>query len=177
MSIRINIRKNGVVAFDPDPAEIAFSDVVFWFNDDSEPHTPMGIDVQPQATSSSVQPVPTGSAAPLPTPLPQSLKYECALHGETGTIAIYNDFVVIVSPLSVTKPATTVQVATGGKPPYVISPSGEPSIALVATAQSPTADAGINAVLTDPPATVTFRLSATDALGNNVDQDVTINIS
>jgi hypothetical protein len=175
VAIRINIRREGDVVIEP--AEVTFSDVVFWFNGDTEPHAPMGIDVQPQATSSSVQPVPTGSAAPLPVPLPQSFSYQCALHGESGTIAIYNDFVPIVSPLSVTKPATTVQVATGGKPPYVIAPSGEPSVTLVEAPQSTTADAGINAVLTNPPATVTFRLSATDALGNSVDQDVTINVS
>jgi len=177
LATRINIRREGgAVVFDP--AEVTFSGVVFWFNADSEPHAPMGIDVQPNQTSSSVQPVPTGSAAPLPVPLPESFSYQCTLHaGESGTISIYNDFVPNLSPLAVTKPATTVQVATGGKPPYVIAPSGEPSVALVETPQSAIADAGINAVLTDPPATITFRLSATDALGGAVDSDVTINVS
>jgi hypothetical protein len=39
-------------------------------------------------------------------------------------------------------------------------------------------DAGVFAVLTNPPkGTVTFELNATDALGNNIQQQITITVT
>src|SRR5579872_3128264 len=86
------------------------SEVVFWQNQDSEPHFPtfssgspipaLSNQVGPKATSGSLQPALAldkyyPSTGPVPLPQGQGIPacYYCSLHpGETGSIYVYADF-------------------------------------------------------------------------------------
>ena len=85
MSVKIVINSGGV--FENPTAQQ--SDLVFWFNDDTQPHYPVpgctGLRVAPGATTPKYQP------APVPT-IPVTIDYTCALHpSETGQLTVNPD--------------------------------------------------------------------------------------
>jgi len=173
MSVRIVIKAGG----DFEDAQALVSDLVFWKNDDSKPHTPCGLNVDPGETSSALQPIGTGT---------NPFSYKCTKHDdEIGFIFLYNDFVTTNKTVTTpTPPTDPIPVATGGKSPYTMSaaeitPSGV-SVTLVETSPAGS-NAGISAILGNPPSgffIVTFNLTAADSLGNNIDQQtVTITYS
>lgn len=176
MSKQINISKNGIF----DTVEVELSDDVFWQNNDSKPHFPVpwstGLRMEPSKPSSSFSTFPTSSPN-----LPQKIVYGCAIPGheaEQGVIFVYNDFTLAAMPLTATAgQTTTVQATNGGKSPYSISAPGAPAwVAFVET--TPDSSAGFSAVLTNPPAgNVAFDLNTTDALGKNITQQITINVT
>jgi hypothetical protein len=181
MSIRIEItRVNGNVVFTP--TTITADELVFWYNNDSftPEHAPFGLTVKYKGTSESLQPYSDVTTAPIPPPLPLQISYTCSVIGhesESGTITVYNNLIASTIPAQNSAGAPGTPVATGGKPPYTfsiadLSPAGTP-LTLTAVDATPTADATINAVLSDPPASplaVTFTLNATDSMGNRLDQ-------
>jgi hypothetical protein len=179
MSVPIKIQAGGVF----DPAEAIASALVFWRNEDSQPHAPFGLEVAAGGTSNAIQPDST-TAQPMGLPLPKSVSYKCTLHGEIGTIALYNDFrVLVTNPSAGTSPANPVVVVSGGKSPYTMAAfdvvvNGQPGAVQLAEIAGP--NAGISATILNPPAgtfTVTFNLNAADQLGNNLDQaPVTITV-
>lgn len=73
MSVKIVIQSGGV--FENPTAQQ--SDLVFWFNDDTQPHYPIpgcsGLRVAPGATTPKYQPAPAPS-------IPLTIDYSCALH-------------------------------------------------------------------------------------------------
>jgi hypothetical protein len=104
MAVQVTItRKDGNVAFEPDPTTLAQSELVFWSNSDTEPHFPIpgcsGLEVAPNASSPPFQP------APQPT-FPATIVYQCAIpeHTEKGTLTIHAD------------PTPTTPVAPGTSP-------------------------------------------------------------
>ncbi len=85
MSVKIVIGSGGV--FENPTAQQ--SDLVFWFNDDTQPHYPIpgcaGLRVAPEATTPRYQP------APAPT-IPVTIEYSCALHkSEKGQLTVNPD--------------------------------------------------------------------------------------
>jgi hypothetical protein len=177
MSVRIVIRANG--AFDE--AHALSSDLVFWTNEDTQPHAPFGLNVEPDERSSGMQPDPTAQ----PIVQPRQLDYTCTIHGEPGVLFLYNDFKV-KSPVAITA-TTPVPVVTGGRAPYTMSAS---DVAIVPASEGFSLDlaettsgtnAGISAVLNNAPTTpftVTFNISAKDSLDNELDrQPVTISFT
>ena len=93
MAVQIAIhREGGTVVFDS-PQGAQQSDLLFWLNNDSEPHYPI-----PGCGSLRVGPGKTTSAAPYQgfpdttSLLPLTIQYTCALHaGESGTVTISAD--------------------------------------------------------------------------------------
>jgi hypothetical protein len=181
MSVRIEItRVNGVVVFTP--TTIAADEMVFWYNNDSftPEHAPFGLTVKYQGTSQVLQPYSNATVAPIPPPLPLVINYTCSVIGhetEKGTITVYNNLIASPPPAQVSPGTPGTPVATGGNPPYTFSiadlaPAGSP-LTLTEVAATPTADATINAVLTNPATPrqqVSFTLNATDSMGNRLDQ-------
>jgi hypothetical protein len=161
--------------------EIERSDEVFWVNNDSQPHWPVpwcyGLRVDPNKTSNKFQTFPRESPN-----LPQQIRYQDALTGQTGVILVYNDFQLAAPGRPpYTKPAAptvTIPLTQGGKSPYNTSLSTDvPSWAAFAES-TPGSSKGFNAVLKDPPkGPVTFYLNATDALGKNIQEQITITIT
>jgi hypothetical protein len=158
--------------------EIEQSDEVFWVNNDSKPHWPVpwcyGLRVDPSTTSNTFQIFPGASPN-----LPQQVRYQDALTGQTGVILVYNDFQLVASPYTARKASiVTIPLAQGGKSPYDTSSSiGVPSWVEFAES-TPGSSAGFGAVLTDPPTgRFTFDLNATDALGKNIQQQITIEVT
>jgi hypothetical protein len=171
MSIEITIGLGGSFA----QIEVEQSDDVFWNNQDSNPHWPVpwcyGLKVAPQQSSNAFQAVPGGT-------LPQKLIYQDALSAQSGVMWVYADFQMASSPYTATAgPSASIPITTGGKSPYDTAKStGVPS--WISFAEStPDSSAGFNAVLTNPPpGSVTFNLNATDGLGKNIQQQVTITV-
>ena len=181
MSKQININRNaqGRVVFDVISVEV--SDDVFWQNNDTQPHWPVpwcsGLRMDPSKPSNVFQAYPSGS----PT-LPQTVVYGCAMPGhgaEQGVIYVYNDFSIASSQIAgEAGQAATVAVARGGKSPYAISATGLPNWVSLAETAPVDSSAGISATLTNPPAgDFAFTLNTTDALGKNIQQQITISIT
>lgn len=93
MAVQILIhREGGKVVFDS-PQNAQQSDLVFWRNDDSQPHYPV-----PGCTNLKVAPRQTTQSSPYQgfpdttSELPLTVSYICALHsGESGTMVISAD--------------------------------------------------------------------------------------
>ncbi|MBZ5622543.1 MAG: putative Ig domain-containing protein [Acidobacteriia bacterium] len=171
MSKQITIRPGG--AFDQ--IEVEQSDDVFWSNNDSNPHWPVpwcyGLRVDPGKPSNSFQAVPGGT-------LPQKLIYQDALSNQSGVMMVYADFAPQSGPFAGTAGQnSSISMTSGGKSPYNTSASaGVPSWITFAES-TPGNSSGFNAVLTNPPAgSVTFNLNATDGLGYNIQQPITITV-
>ena len=171
MAVRVLIEQGGNFV----EVNALASDLVFWKNDDTTfpSHSPFGLKVNSGGVSDAIQP------QSQPITKPTVLNYKCTEHGETGVLNLYNDFVAVAAP-KVT--GGTAPVAKGGCPPYTMSAADvaiqppTPEFSLGLAEGSP---AGINAILTNPPAnfTVTFTLSANDSLGNEISQQpITITV-
>jgi hypothetical protein len=158
--------------------EIEQSDEVFWVNNDTQPHWPVpwcyGLRVDPDKTSNTFQIFP--GAGPN---LPQQIQYQDALSGQTGVILVYNDFQLVVPPYTApAAPTVTIPLTQGGKSPYDTSSSTEVPPWVAFAESTPDSSAGFNAVLTNPPrGSFTFNLNATDALGKNIRQQITIAVT
>jgi hypothetical protein len=111
MAVRITISSDvGQVVFD-DPAGVQQSDLVFWFNADSQPHFPIpgcgNLRVSPGNTSPQYHPFVDSTSLfpgvqqssigpanwpPSSLPPPLAITYVCALHeGEEGTLTVAPD--------------------------------------------------------------------------------------
>jgi len=171
MSKQITIGSGGVFA----QVEVEQSDDVFWSNNDSKPHWPVpwcyGLRVDPGKPSNLFQAIPGGT-------LPQQLVYQDALSNQSGVMMVYADFAPQGGPFASTAGQnSSIPVTSGGKSPYNTSAStGVPSWITFAE-PTPDSSSGFNAVLTNPPAgSVTFNLNATDGLGYNIQQQITITV-
>lgn len=123
MSVQIVIKPGGV--FDNPGA--TQSDLLFWYNTDSESHYPVpgctGLNVEPgkNTSASPYLASPNYVSAPIPTPpttgyLPHTFDYVCALHGETGQITIDADSgqVVTLTPPAAGAVAKEIVISSGG---------------------------------------------------------------
>ena len=176
---RIDInRVNGSVVFTQ--VTVTQSQVVFWRNNDKEPHWPIQgprFQVGPGGSSDD--------STVYPAPLPTTIYYGCAIQGhenERGSIIVYADFLPSqvknnVLPAGTKGAAYTVQnLATGGMSPYTFSTTSgslPPGMSITAT----TNNTGLTIGGTPTQSgTFSFTLNATDNLQNNVQQTFTITI-
>jgi hypothetical protein len=123
MSVQIVIKPGGVFE-NPGSTQ---SDLLFWYNTDSEPHYPVpgctGLKVDP-GKDTSANPYlasPNYASAPVATPpaagyLPHTFDYVCALHGETGQITIDADSgqTVTLNPPAAGAVAKEIVIGSGG---------------------------------------------------------------
>lgn len=91
MSVKITITPGPNGAVFSSPANIQQSDLVFWFNGDTQTHYPIpgcsGLQVAPGGTTPALQPFPDWTPK-----LPTQITYGCALHkNETGNMTINPD--------------------------------------------------------------------------------------
>jgi hypothetical protein len=173
MSKQITIGPGGAFS----QIEVEQSDDVFWSNNDSKPHWPVpwcyGLRVDPGKPSNAFQAVPGGT-------LPQQLIYQDALSNQTGVMMVYADFAPVAPPPSGSFAATagqnsSIPVTSGGKSKYKTSASTGVPAWITFAEPTPDSSSGFNAVLTNPPAgSVTFNLNATDSLGYNIQQQISI---
>jgi hypothetical protein len=162
------------------------NDQVIWTNNDNKTHWPVpnctGLKVAPQAVSNATQVLPPTAA---PT-LPMAIWYGCAIEGhesESGTINVFNNFVVAASPLTLSSASlnTPVPAATGGASPYNITQ--DPSVDYITAAETAPqgGSVGVSIALTKaPPAgtkSVQYQLTATDATGSPINSTITVNIT
>lgn len=107
MSVQIRIdRQGGTVVFTP-AGQVAQSDLVFWFNGDSQPHFPIpgcgSLRVKPGAATPAYQPFPSYEIASNPV----TFSYGCALHpGESGSVSVGPDPAPPAPPPPGINPAT-----------------------------------------------------------------------
>jgi hypothetical protein len=93
MSVQIKIdRQGGSVVFTP-AGQVAQSDLVFWFNGDTQPHFPIpgcgSLRVKPGGTTPAYQPFPSYEIQPTGA---VTFSYGCALHtGESGSVSVIGD--------------------------------------------------------------------------------------
>ena len=185
---RIDInRVNGSVVFTQ--VTVTQSQVVFWRNNDTEPHWPIQgprFQVGPGGSSDD--------STVYPAPLPTTIYYGCAIQGhesERGSIIVYADFLpsqvknnvlpagtkgAAYAPQNLA-PGTPQNLVTGGMSPYTFSITGgsmPPGMSVTAT----TNNAGLTIGGTPTQSgTFSFTLNATDNLQNNVQQTFTITIN
>lgn len=108
MATRITIARDGGKTPFSAPADLQQQDMVFWHNDDSQPHFPV-----PGAGSLSVAPGKDSAAFPvMPTPaLPLTIDYVCALHpNESGKMVIGGS----ATPAPVVGIQRTIAIGRGG---------------------------------------------------------------
>lgn len=111
MSDRIQIGSGG--SFPPTTANQ--SDMVFWYNDDTETHFPIplcgNLKVAPGASTPAFQPIQQPA-------LPSTITYSCALHpSESGTLTIDNDPTTPQATQSagpVSSTSKTIDIGAGG---------------------------------------------------------------
>ena len=171
MSKQITIGPGGVFS----QIEVEQSDDVFWTNNDSSPHWPVpwcyGLRVDPGKPSNAFQAVPGGT-------LPQKLIYQDALSSQSGVMMVYADFAMVPGPYAATAGQnSSIPLTSGGKSSYNTSASTKVPSWITFAEPTPNSSSGFNAVVTNPPAgSVTFNLNATDGLGYNIQQQVTITV-
>ena len=173
----IVIGKGGTFA----SVDVQQSQTVFWTNNDDVVHFPVpnctGLSVQPQGVTNSLQIVPV-------TVVPMAIWYGCAVEGhesESGTINVYGDFRVLPVTLSSATPYAQATVIPGGKSPYVIEPDGSVGYITIFEITPVGSSGGIAMVLNAPPpaneTSVDYLLKVSDALGNKIDQTITITLT
>jgi hypothetical protein len=124
MSVQIVIKPGGVFE-NPGATQ---SDLIFWYNTDSEPHYPVpgcsGLKVEPGKDTSANPYLASPkyvsvkvSNPPTTGYLPHTFDYICALHGETGQITIDADSgqVVTLKPPAAGAVAEEIVIGPGGK--------------------------------------------------------------
>ncbi|MBV8829067.1 MAG: hypothetical protein JO108_07520 [Acidobacteriaceae bacterium] len=182
-------RVQGAALASFDTIVLTQSQMVFWKNDDDQPHWPkfstgktppvLAYQVGPNATSGSVQPALALPGYDGSTPLPQGqasqANYTCSLHpGEAGVINIYADFYSQASQLPGASSGKkySANLTIGGVPDFTfrVSNSSLPAslnVVIVNPLQGP-------ALSGTPGPNDTgnfwFDLDCQDAAGNNVTQ-------
>jgi hypothetical protein len=193
-------RTNGAAAACFNTIACYQSDMVFWKNEDGEPHSPtfstgnppptLTYQVGPHATSGSLQPALAlatyypggGQANPLPQGVSVPASYTCSLHdGESGIINVYANFYSLASqlPKATRGTAYSANLTIGGIPNFSfgVSNSNLPAsltVSITNTQQGP--------VLAGTPGqndagNYSFDLSCKDAGGNNVTQTYLLTVS
>jgi hypothetical protein len=110
MSVQIKIGNGGTF---PDTTVIQ-SDLVFWYNDDTQTHYPVprceSLEVQPGGTTPAYQPIPQPA-------LPTTAKYICAIHpNESGNLTVDNDPNSAAQTAGTVGPGTKeIVISSGGK--------------------------------------------------------------
>jgi hypothetical protein len=176
------------------------SDMVFWKNDDSEPHYPtfstgnpppaLTYQVGPYATSGSLQPALAlakyypggGQSNRLPQGVAVPSNYVCALHaGEAGIIDVYANFYSVASQLPNATPgiAYTANLTTGGIPNFQfnVSNSDLPASLSVGITNAQQGPALSGTPGQNDSGNYSFDLSCEDAGGNNVTQTYLLTVS
>ncbi|GEM_PF-5093207 len=178
------------------PINCTLSEMVFWKNEDGQPHFPvfstgnpvpaLTYQVGPHSNSGSLQPglATYGSNGPAPIPQGQGIPvtYACSLHaGESGTITVYGDFYPLPNQLPPATRGTAYQqsLINGGVPnyTYTVSNSNLPlslKVGISSPAQGP--------VLSGTPGpndagSYAFDFVCDDSDGNNITQTYLLTIS
>lgn len=184
----------GLASFDE--ITILQSQMVFWKNQDNQPHWPtfppntggapspvLAKQVGPNATSGSVQPALSLSqfytskgSSELTQGVGFPLQYTCSLHkGELGVIQIYGDFFVPTNQLEATSGQTiSINLTTGGVPTFTFTFSTPPPGLTVIN------DPNQGPVLTGTVRSAgiyNFSLRCVDAAGNNITETYFVTIS
>ncbi len=173
------------------------SEMIFWKNEDDQPHWPifnavtppltLAYQVGPKSNSDNLQPSlgniassnPNGSAIPQGQVVP--VTYACQLHkGESGTINVCADFYSQPNQLPGANQgkAYSANLTTGGMPPYTFSVSNSNLPASLTVNNV----AGQGPVLSGTPGSsdtgsFAFDMTAEDSLGNNVTQTYLLTVS
>jgi hypothetical protein len=170
------------------------SQMVFWKNEDTQPHWPiftggsqpaLPYQVGPKGNSDSLQPSLGNAASADPSVVPQgqsvTVTYGCKLHsGESGTINVCADFYSQPNQLPGASQgkAYAANLTTGGMPPYTphVSNSNLPPSLTVknVTGQGPVVS-GIPG--SGDTGSFAFDLYCEDSLGNNVTQTYLLTVS
>jgi hypothetical protein len=200
MSDHVTItRQQGAQFASFDTISASQSEMVFWKNEDSEPHHPifstvsppltLANQVGPHATSDSLQPALALSAfypASGPIPLTQGkllhANYTCSLHpGETGVINVYADFYPQPSQLPgfTRGVAGTANLTTGGMPNFTfnVSNSNLPPSLTVTIVDSLQGPAVTGTPGSGDAGNFAFDLYCQDSGGNNVTQTYLLTVA